>query len=94
MFTSNTQIIDLTVAELESILEKYIPNLSQPRTTAEPQIIRGLKALAEVLGISEKTLTRWRKDKVIGHPTIMQVGNIITANKADLIAFKAKRKNL
>lgn len=91
MFTSNTRIIDLTVGELESILQKYIP--SQPRVASEPpQVVRGLKAIAETLGISEKTLTRWRKAKVITHPTIMQVGNVITANTADLLNFKAKKK--
>lgn len=93
MFTSSTRIIDLTVGELESILQKYIP--SQPRATDEtPQVIRGLKAIAQTLGISEKTLTRWRQNKIIGYPTIMQVGNVITAEKNQLLNFKAKTKNL
>lgn len=63
MFTSNTRIIDLTVGELESILQKYLPK-EPPRATGEtPQVIRGLKAIAQTLGISEKTLTRWGKTK-------------------------------
>ena len=91
MFTSNTRIIDLTVGELESILQKYLPK-DQPRATGEPpQVVRGLKAIAAVLGISEKTLTRWRRDKVITAPTIMQVGNVITANKQDLLNFKPRK---
>ena len=55
MFTSNTRIIDLTVGELESILQKYIPGSVATERGAEPQIVRGLKAIAETLGISEKT---------------------------------------
>lgn len=34
MFTSNTRIIDLTVGELESILQKYLPK-EPPRATGE-----------------------------------------------------------
>jgi hypothetical protein len=90
MFTSNTRIIDLTVGELESILQKYLPK-DQPRADGEPpQVIRGLKAIAQTLGISEKTLTRWRQNKIIGYPTIMQVGNVITAERNQLLNFKAK----
>lgn len=93
MFTSNTRIIDLTVGELESILQKYILK-ETPGTSGEPpQVVRGLKAIAAALGISEKTLTRWRREKIITHPTIMQVGNVITANLQDLASFKAKKKN-
>lgn len=94
MFTSNTRIIDLTVGELESILQKYLPK-DAPRATGEtPQVIRGLKAIAKTLGISEKTLTRWRQNEIIGYPTIMQVGNVITAERNQLLNFKAKAKNL
>ena len=90
MFTSNTRIIDLTVGELESILQKYLPK-DQPRATGETsQVIRGLKGIAQTLGISEKTLTRWRQNKIIGYPTIMQVGNVITAERNQLLNFKAK----
>ena len=94
MFTSNTRIIDLTVGELESILARYFPK-DAPRADGEPpQVIRGLKAIANVLGISEKTLTRWRQNKIIGYPTIMQVGNVITAERTQLLNFKAKQKKL
>ena len=95
MFTSNTRIIDLTVGELESILQKYINQASHPPEASResPQVVRGLKAIAAALGISEKTLTRWRREKIITHPTIMQVGNVITANLQDLASFKAKKKN-
>ena len=94
MFTSNTRIIDLTVGELESILARYFPK-DAPRADGEtPQVIRGLKAIAQTLGISEKTLTRWRQNKIIGYPTIMQVGHVITAERNQLLNFKAKEKNL
>lgn len=92
MFTSNTRIIDLTVGELESILARYFPK-DAPRADGETQqVIRGLKAIAQTLGISEKTLTRWRQNKIIGYPTIMQVGNVITAERNQLLNFKAKAK--
>ena len=94
MFTSNTRVIDLTVGELESILQKYLPK-EPPRATGEAsEVIRGLKGIAQTLGISEKTLTRWRQNKIIGYPTIMQVGNVITAERNQLLNFKAKAKNL
>lgn len=80
MFTNNTRIIDLTVGELESILQKYIPSNPQPATT-NGEIVRGLKEIANVLKISEKTLQRWRHDKIITFPTIRQVRGVIIAKK-------------
>ena len=91
MFTNNTRIIDLTVAEFESILARHFPK-DEPKAAEPDKVIRGLKAIAEVLGISEKTLTRWRKEKVITAPTIKQVGGVITANRNELLNFKPTKK--
>lgn len=90
MYTSNTRIIDLTVGEFESILQKYTPTAATTDTPSE--IVRGLKAIADVLGISEKTLSRWRHDKTITAPTIRQIGNVIIADKKDLLNFKKLKK--
>lgn len=91
MYTSNTRVIDLTVGELESILQKYTPTVAQTQDTPS-EIVRGLKAIADVLGISEKTLSRWRHDKTITAPTIRQIGNVIIADKKDLLNFKKLKK--
>ncbi len=91
MFTNSTRIIDLTVGELESILQKYTTTVAQIQDTPS-EIVRGLKAIASVLGISEKTLSRWRREKIITAPTIRQICGVIIADKKDLLNFKKFKK--
>lgn len=95
-FNKNTPVIYLTVAEFEKILEQHIFHgkvLTPEELSSVPsdETIRGLKNIAAVLGISEKTLHRWRKEKIIGSPVIRQIGGVITAKKSDLLNFKKQK---
>ena len=90
MYTSSTRIIDLTVGELESILQKY----QQPTKEEQPtEIIRGLRNIAKILGISQKTLQRWRAERIITAPIIQQIHGVIIADKYALLNFKITNKN-
>lgn len=89
MYTSNTRIIDLTVGELESILQKY---QQQPPRDTHTEIIRGLRNIAKILGISQKTLQRWRSERIINEPTIQQIHGVIIADKNELLNFKIKKQ--
>ena len=95
-FNRNTRVIDLTVADFETLLKEYIFKgklLTPEELSSVPsdETIRGLKNIAAVLGISEKTLHRWRKEKIIGSPVIRQIGGVITAKKSDLLNFKKQK---
>lgn len=90
MYTSSTRIIDLTVGEFEAILQKY----QQPAKNDTPtEIIRGLRNIAKILGISQKTLQRWRAERIITAPTIQQIHGVIIADKTALINFRVTNKN-
>lgn len=89
MYTSSTRIIDLTVGEFEAILQKY----QQPAKNDTPtEIIRGLRNIAKILGISQKTLQRWRSERIINEPTIQQIHGVIIADKNELLNFKIKKQ--
>lgn len=89
MYTSSTRIIDLTVGELESILQKY---QQQPPRDTQNEIIRGLRNIAKILGISQKTLQRWRSERIINEPIIQQIHGVIIADKNELLNFKIKKQ--
>lgn len=89
MYTSSTRIIDLTVGEFEAILQKY----QQPAKNDTPtEIIRGLRNIAKILGISQKTLQRWRSERIINEPIIQQIHGVIIADKNELLNFKIKKQ--
>lgn len=91
MYTGSTRLIDLTVDDFRQLIKETTTTAENTKADSG-KVVRGLKAIAAVLGISESTLKEWRKDGTIKEPVISQKRRIITANESDLIAFKPKTK--
>lgn len=85
----NKRLIDATFEDMEMFLDSYIEGkgIAEPKT-AEHVKLRGLKAIAEFLKMSEKTLSRLRKETHIFDEVIRQKGRIITADTAELTNVK------
>lgn len=80
------RIIDATFEDLESFFDGY---LEEHKDVLSPKAkqnfkIRGLKAIAGFLKISERTLSRLRKETHIFDDIINQKGRIITADSDKL----------
>ena len=82
------RLVDATFEDFENFLDEYLSKKKADETEREPQKLRGLKMIAQVLDISTRTLSRLRKETSIFDGVINQKGKIITADKNDLQNIK------
>lgn len=77
----NKRLVDATFDDFEDFLDEYI-NTRQDLFKKEENAgkIRGLKAIADILHISTRTLSTLRKETKIFDNVIKQKGRIITAD--------------
>lgn len=95
MYTGSTRLCDMTVDDLREFLrEEKSTAEREPDGIKADRVLKGLKAIAGFLGISERTLGEWKRHGIIGEPTINQTRRIVTANESDLLAFRPKKKQL
>lgn len=83
------RLIDATFEDLEIFLECFFSSHEiRGNEKKDPQKVRGLKAIADVLQISTRTLSTLRKETKIFDDAIRQKGRIITADVETLLNIK------
>lgn len=80
------RIVDATFGDLENFMDSYF---EEHKESISPEIkqsfkVKGLKAIAGILNISEKTLSKLRRETHIFDNVIDQKGRIITADSEKL----------
>lgn len=83
MITPDTRLIDLTVAQLAEVINKAVEcSLRQQTTTTQaPQLVYGIKGIADLLGVSERQ-ARYIKASGTISKAIRQQGRTIVTDAA------------
>lgn len=83
MITPDTRLIDLTVAQLAEVINKAVECSLRQQTTATqtPQLVYGIKGIADLLGVSERQ-ARYIKASGTISKAIRQQGRTIVTDAA------------
>lgn len=83
MITPDTRLIDLTVAQLAEVINKAVECSlrQQTATTQAPQLVYGIKGIADLLGVSERQ-ARYIKASGTISKAIRQQGRTIVTDAA------------